>query len=235
MENTTSSFTNPTQSGSPPFGDSGSTSSPREKIEEQASEAAAKAREVKEAATRRATETYEQAKSGAADLARQASEYLQQATHSQKGVLAGKVDEYRDAARAASEKLREEQHGPVAERVERIAGQLDRLSGYLRNTEPTALLGDVEDFARRRPEIVLGTMFVAGLAAARFLKASNRRASSRMHDPHYRSPAHTSYSPGTSERTYPPVTPVSPSSASSHIASGATTPTAAFTPGSSSI
>jgi gas vesicle protein len=190
----------------------GSSASPQERIEQQAGEAAAKAREVKEAAARKATETYEQAKSGAADLARQASEYLHQATQSQKGVLAGKVDEYRDAARAASEKLKEEQHGPVAERVERIAGQLDRLSGYLRNTEPAALLEDVEDFARRRPEVVLGTMFVAGLAAARFLKASKRRSSPQMHEQRYSAPVPTRSYEGAGSGSCPAEMPVSASS-----------------------
>jgi hypothetical protein len=214
MENITSN-PEPYQSTPPPGDPWQSSSSPKETMQQQADQAAATAREVKEAATEKASAAYEQAKSGAADLARQASEYIQQATQSQKGVLASKVDEYRDAARAASEKLQTEQHGPIAERVDRIAGQLDRLSGYLRETEPQQLLGDVEDFARRRPEVVLGTMFVAGLAAARFLKASKRRVPRGPDVPRYAGnmPSRPSSPIGV---TYPPVTATGHSDPSAH-------------------
>jgi ElaB/YqjD/DUF883 family membrane-anchored ribosome-binding protein len=58
--------------------------------------------------------------------------------------------------------------GWAAERVE-------RLGGYLEQTNGDHLLRDAEDFARRRPWMVAGMGLVAGLAASRFLKASSER------------------------------------------------------------
>ena len=56
-----------------------------------------------------------------------------------------------------------------------VAGQVERLGGYLEQTNGDHLLRDAEDFARRRPWMVAGMGLVAGLAASRFLKASSER------------------------------------------------------------
>ena len=52
---------------------------------------------------------------------------------------------------------------------------MERLGGYLEQTNGDHLLRDAEDFARRRPWMVAGMGLVAGLAASRFLKASSER------------------------------------------------------------
>jgi hypothetical protein len=48
----------------------------------------------------------------------------------------------------------------------------------LRDKNLSEIYYDAEHFTRRRPEIVFGMMFAAGLVAARFLKASDRGAAS---------------------------------------------------------
>src|SRR6266850_4166916 len=48
-------------------------------------------------------------------------------------------------------------------------------ASYLRGKEPGDFLYDLESYARRSPEVVFGGLFVVGLAAARFLKASRKR------------------------------------------------------------
>jgi hypothetical protein len=59
-----------------------------------------------------------------------------------------------------------------------MAKRLDRASTYLRDKNLSEIYYDTERFTRRRPEIVFGMMFAAGLVAARFLKASHRGAES---------------------------------------------------------
>jgi hypothetical protein len=61
----------------------------------------------------------------------------------------------------------------VGRYAERLADQMDRLSDYLRDRDIDRLVGDAEDFARNRPEIFLSASFLAGLMAARFLRASS--------------------------------------------------------------
>ena len=50
------------------------------------------------------------------------------------------------------------------------------MTGYLRERDLEGLLEDVEQFARRRPEVFLAGTFLAGLLLARFLKSSGERA-----------------------------------------------------------
>jgi ElaB/YqjD/DUF883 family membrane-anchored ribosome-binding protein len=56
--------------------------------------------------------------------------------------------------------------GPAADRIERLGGYLERKSG-------DDLMRDTESFARRRPWMIAGVAMLAGIAAARFMKASS--------------------------------------------------------------
>jgi hypothetical protein len=76
------------------------------------------------------------------------------------------------AFRQAAQKLREEEEPRLAGYTEAIAEQLEDASEYLQRRGPRDLLDDTRRLARRRPELVLGGMFLGGLALARFLKAS---------------------------------------------------------------
>jgi len=59
--------------------------------------------------------------------------------------------------------------------IEAAAERVEQLGGYLEHTDGDRLLRDAEDFARRRPWMVAGIGLLAGIAAARFLKASSER------------------------------------------------------------
>ena len=134
----------------------------KQRAKEQAENLKANAQQLKE-------DVRQQAKSTARDA--QASVERLVASRSQQA--ATKVNEFRDAARAAAERLDEDDHSPTANTIKKAADGLDRVSGYLENTEPKDMINDASDFARRRPEIVFGGLFLAGLGLARFLKASS--------------------------------------------------------------
>lgn len=71
-----------------------------------------------------------------------------------------------------SENLRGEDRELAAKYVDRLADQVDRFSGYLREKDPDDLIAEIEDSIRQRPGIALGTAAVLGFLAARFLKSS---------------------------------------------------------------
>jgi ElaB/YqjD/DUF883 family membrane-anchored ribosome-binding protein len=79
------------------------------------------------------------------------------------------------AFRPSVQKLRSDGNAPAANLVDEIAGRADRLGSYLQSADADRLLGDVEDFARRRPWLTAGAAALAGFMASRFVKASSER------------------------------------------------------------
>lgn len=59
--------------------------------------------------------------------------------------------------------------------VEQAADGIDRLGTYLEQKRGDEVMRDVEAFARRRPWMLAGLGMLAGLAAARFMKASSEQ------------------------------------------------------------
>lgn len=137
----------------------------------------------------KASEGIDEAKDKAQEAAGKAGDYAVKLARDQKENLANKVDEYRDAAKAAVEKLQDEEHAVAADKIKWAASSLDRLSKYLRETEPRELLQGANDFARRRPDVVFGGLFMVGLGLARFLKASNEPRRDQQSSQSYPSPA----------------------------------------------
>lgn len=68
--------------------------------------------------------------------------------------------------------LRDERQEIAGEYVERAARQIERAANFVQNADLRQMVDEVEDFARRRPAIFIGSAFAAGLLAARFLKSS---------------------------------------------------------------
>jgi hypothetical protein len=78
-----------------------------------------------------------------------------------------------DAVRNATRQLREQNHGTLADYIERSASQLERLSTGLRNKDVAELFRDAQNLARRQPAVFVGSAFTLGLLSARFLKSSS--------------------------------------------------------------
>lgn len=91
-----------------------------------------------------------------------------------------------NALRTSSRELEGEERA-ISRYVDEAADQVERLSQYLRETEVSEIVDGVEGFARKRPGVFVGGAIVAGVLAARFLKASRRNVHT-----------HDSYSGGVS-------------------------------------
>ena len=139
-------------------------------------EARSEMEKLKESARREGSAAVDQIKSAAQSAVRNAQDTGQNFVKSQKESLANRFSEYAQAVQSMSEKLRGDDDNILATPVEKAAGSLNRISDYLRDKEPAELLDDLESLARRKPELVFGGLFVAGFAAARFLKASHRQS-----------------------------------------------------------
>ena len=153
-------------------------SSASERVKSGVESAKEEAAKLKQSASEQASASFENAKTNIKETSQKAISYGQDVVTEQKNRLAEIVHEYSQATKAASERLHEEGHASLGNRADEMAARLGRVSAYLRERKLSDIYYDAEDFTRRRPEIVFGMMFAAGLVAARFLKASSRGLSS---------------------------------------------------------
>lgn len=123
----------------------------------------------------KARETKDRVLSKGSDAMRQAKERTRSMADERKNQLGERIHGYGSSIRRAADKLREEKDPNIAHYAEMIADRIDQAGDYLQSRDPGMLLRDVENAARRRPEIFFGGMFLAGLLVARFLKASEQR------------------------------------------------------------
>lgn len=137
------------------------------------------ARRTAETVTSEAASMGEDIQSAAADVAQEAKREGHDFLDRQKERAADEVSHFEAAIRRAAKTLRDEDDDNLANYADRAAARLSSVKSYLRRQELGDLLHDVEESARRRPELVFGGLLVAGLAAARFLKASSRTRSDR--------------------------------------------------------
>ena len=142
---------------------------------ETAQSAKSKIETLKSAAQEQGGAAFEEIKTVAQSATRQAQEAGRDFIYEQRENLAQRVDQYTEAMRSACDKLRSEEGNVLAGPAQKAVDQLERMSGYLREKPLADVLDDLESYARRRPEVVFGGLFVVGLAAARFFKASRRR------------------------------------------------------------
>ncbi|MES2466400.1 MAG: hypothetical protein V4675_03775 [Verrucomicrobiota bacterium] len=143
----------------------------------------AEAEKVKTAVKEQAEQTAVKIK----DEAEAASGHLKDAgkrfAESQKTALAEKAGELAGAVTALSEKLQQaEEPNLLAGPAQSFAQELTTLAQFLKRSNPEQILHGVENLARRKPELVYGGLFLTGLLAARFLKASGSRAAEKLRE-----------------------------------------------------
>lgn len=71
--------------------------------------------------------------------------------------------------------LRSDQQQLAGDYLNRAADGIEKVASYLQKTDAREVADSIETFARRRPELFIGSAFAVGLIAARFLKSSGRR------------------------------------------------------------
>jgi type VI protein secretion system component VasK len=158
-----------------------------------------------------------QAKEQVKEQAGQVKEQAQKAGGQAKDKLRGQVDQRSTQAgervgataqdvRSVAEELRRQGKDQPAKLAEQAADRVERVGGYLKESDADRILRDVEDFGRSRPwAIALGGL-VLGFAASRFLKASSTQRYQESRQP--LPPPATAADPVPASRYPAPGTPV---------------------------
>jgi gas vesicle protein len=168
-----------------------------------------------------------QAQEKAQQVAGQAQEKAQEAAGQAKGQLRTQVDQRSTQAgeqvnstasdiRSVAQQLREQGKDQPAKLAEQAADRAERVGGYLKNSDTDRILGDIEDFGRRQPLVIMLGGLALGFAASRVLKASSQSRYEQSAGSGYRSPSSASRPPalppasaGSGHRP-PPAPPVPP-------------------------
>jgi len=87
-----------------------------------------------------------------------------------------------EALRSSGEQLRSDEQETLPEYLDGAAEKLERASDYLRYTDLSDVVHDVESFARREPALFVGGAFALGLIGGRFLKSSGKRSNPQLRD-----------------------------------------------------
>ena len=136
--------------------------------EQAKAKAEAKAEEAKQQAEEKAEEAKAQAREVASDVKQKAEEEVDRRTSQG----ADRLDTVVRALHSAADQLDADGQEWLADYTRKAAGQVDRVTGYLRDEDAPGMLNDLEHMARSNPGTFLGTTFAAGLAAGRFLRSS---------------------------------------------------------------
>jgi ElaB/YqjD/DUF883 family membrane-anchored ribosome-binding protein len=129
-----------------------------------ASQATAKVEDAASTAQEKASELREQ---GSARLRDQFDQRSTQA--------GSQVRSLAKALRRSGNELGNEGNSSASQLTTRAADRIERVGSYLEQKSGEELMRDIETVARRRPWMLAGIGMVAGVAAARFMKASSEQ------------------------------------------------------------
>jgi hypothetical protein len=88
--------------------------------------------------------------------------------------------------RSVADELRKQGKDQPAKLAEQAAARVERVGGYLQESDADRILRDVEDFGRQKPWVVALGGVALGFVAGRFLKASSAQRFEQLRsDPSY--------------------------------------------------
>jgi type VI protein secretion system component VasK len=141
----------------------------------------------------------EPAKEQVKQQAEQAKQQVQQAGGQAKEKLREQVDRRSTQAgervgataqdvRSVAEELRKQGKDQPAKLAEQAADRVERVGGYLTESDADRILRDLEDFGRQKPWAVALGGLALGFAASRFLKASSTQRYSQFRSDPFSTP-----------------------------------------------
>lgn len=134
--------------------------------------------QVTEQARQQSQQFARQARQQADQLVNRGSEQVKSQLADQKHEAAQRLRPIQTALQETAHQLRRQGQESVAQYGDRAADQIERFSGYLRETDVDEIIGEVRSFARRRPGLFLGGGAALGFFATRFLKSSSQEGAS---------------------------------------------------------
>jgi hypothetical protein len=120
--------------------------------------------------------------SGARQLATQAQSTAERRLEKGKREAASTLTSVASTLLHSGTQLRDGEQPIAGEYLQRTARQIERVAHYVENRQVRQMVNEVENFARQKPAIFIGSAFAIGVLAARFLKNS-RVADQRAAEP----------------------------------------------------
>jgi hypothetical protein len=132
--------------------------------------------QVTDQAKQQGQQIAQQARQQAGELANRGSEQVKSQLANQKHEASQRMVPVQSALRETGQQLRKQGQGSVAQYADQAADQVERFSGYLRETEVDEIVDEARGFARSRPAVFLGGAVALGFLATRFLKSTSQEA-----------------------------------------------------------
>lgn len=126
-----------------------------------------------EQATQQGMELVHQAQQKSGDMVDQIQSQLKSKLTQEKSIVSGSLGHIASAVQQAGDGLRGKDQLMLGEYADSAAKLVNDFSHYLQKTDIEDFVGDIQTVARKRPAIFVGSLFVVGLLAGRFLKSSN--------------------------------------------------------------
>lgn len=112
------------------------------------------------------------------DVAQKATEKATDVAEEQKSRAAEQIEKMAGALERVGKELQSEDAGAMADYATKLGASARQFAEKVKDKNLSQIAGVAEDFGRRQPFAFLGIAAVAGLAASRFLMASNDRTTS---------------------------------------------------------
>lgn len=125
-----------------------------------------------------ASETIGQAKQAVSESLSDVKGQMQSTFDTQKNQAVGRLGSVATALRQTSQQLNDQNETTFANYAQSAADQIENWSGMLQNQDLNGLVNEVQDFARRQPELFIAGSLAAGLLLGRFLKSTSSSATS---------------------------------------------------------
>jgi hypothetical protein len=139
--------------------------------------------EVAQQAKQQGQQLAQQARQQAGDLATRGGEQVKSQLANQKHEASQRLTPIQVALRETAQQLRKQGQAPVAQYADKTSDQVERFSGYLRETEVDEMVDQARGFARSRPAVFLTGAVALGFLGARFLKSSSQEAAAGNGEP----------------------------------------------------
>ena len=127
-----------------------------------------------------------QAGEQATALTRSLREHGRTVLNAEKSRAAEEIQNLGAVVRRAADQLHDRHSPALATYVDTAARRIDGVAKYVEDIDLPTLAREAERLARRRPALIVGGMFLAGLGIARFIKAGQSSQSARSSRPRRR-------------------------------------------------
>jgi uncharacterized protein YjbJ (UPF0337 family) len=128
-----------------------------------------------EQASAKVQEATAAAQEKASALREQGSSRLREQVDQRSTEVGSQARSLAEALRRSGNELQSEGNGNASQLTSQVADRIERAGSYLESVSGDDVMRDLESFARRRPWMLAGVGLLAGVAAARFMKASSEQ------------------------------------------------------------